>query len=138
MAVIMAIPLLLRASLRRVLVGVLIVGVVVGAIYLTLSFAGASQREFVAALIEGKGSIERLTENACRLTSGDTSAAVIFAGEAQPVVVDGIETDAECAFVQYEGGQPSYACVIAGKRLAIDGKVWLDAPEPTDSEPHAP
>ena len=94
--------------------------------------------EFVAALIEGKGSIERLNQHACRVTFGNKSGVVIFAEGGKPVTVQGIETDAECAFVQYEGGKPSYACVLAGKRLAIDGKVWLDAPEPTDSEPHAP
>jgi hypothetical protein len=95
---------------------------------------GETGTEFLAAITEGDGSIERLRENACRVTFGDTSALVIFAADGEPVVVEGIETDAECAFVQYDGGKPAAACVIAGKRLAIDGEAWLDAPEPMSAE----
>jgi len=61
MAVIIAIPLVLRASLRRVMVGALVILVTVAAIYFTLSFAGAAQKQFVAQRYSGSGGSAALT-----------------------------------------------------------------------------
>jgi len=86
---------------------------------------GAAGARFCVGLFEGQGEIEAVSESAFRLRSEDAEYLLLFgAGE-----VDRVSADAECACVEFEGGQARRAWVFEGTRLSVGGVSWLAADE---------
>lgn len=66
-----------------------------------------------------------------RMTDGDTTRVVVLGCSGKPVTVGALVTDAEAALVTYVKGKPSHVSAWHATRLVLDGKVLLDAAEPT-------